>query len=130
MEHKKILIDTSIVIEHLRKQNKQESNLYRFIQKHDLFISVVTEFELYSGAVNSEKEKDILNILAAIKTLPFSSESAYEASKIYKFLKQHNQIIEIGDIFIGATGLTYNMPLLTNNIKHFKRIEGLLLLKP
>ena len=102
MEHKKILIDTSIVIEHLRKQNKQESNLYRFIQKHDLFISVVTEFELYSGAVNSEKEKDILNILAAIKTLPFSSESAYEASKIYKFLKQHNQIIEIGDIFIGA----------------------------
>lgn len=34
-------------------------------------------------------------------------------------------MIDIADLFIGATALTHNLPIATLNIKHFNRIKGL-----
>jgi len=50
-----ILIDTSIFIEHLRKQNKETSILYNILDDWDIFTSAVVEFELYAGASDSQK---------------------------------------------------------------------------
>lgn len=47
------------------------------------------------------------------------------AVKITKFLKSSNKLIEIPDIFIGATALANNMGIATLNKKHFERIPGL-----
>ena len=40
-----VLIDTSIVIEHLRKQNRRKSILYRVVGAYDLSVSTIVEFE-------------------------------------------------------------------------------------
>ena len=60
----RLLIDTSIVIEHLRKQNKQKSVLYNIVNSYELYTSTVVEFELYTGATDSQKRRDIQEILA------------------------------------------------------------------
>jgi tRNA(fMet)-specific endonuclease VapC len=38
-------------------------------------------------------------------------------------------MIDLADIFIGATAVTYKIPIATLNIKHFERIESLELIK-
>lgn len=37
--------------------------------------------------------------------------------------------LEFPDIFIGATGVYYNLPVYTHNLKHFKLIKGITLYK-
>ena len=130
MAHTRVLIDTSIVIEHLRKQNRRKSILYRVVGAYDLFTSTIVEFELYTGATSVPKLNDIQQILSWCTTMPFTSDAAATAALVYRNLKATNQLIEIRDILIAATALTSGLPLMTLNTGHFGRINGLQLLPP
>ena len=125
MAHRKVLADTSIVIEHLRKRDKTKSVLFGAISNYKLFLSSVSIFELFVGATTDGKKNDIEYVLSAFNIVPFTSKIALKSAEIYLSLRSVNQILEIKDIFIGATGIVYNMPLLTLNIKHFERIPDL-----
>lgn len=59
-----VLIDTSIIIEHLRKQNKPKSILYNIVNRYDLYLSTVAEFELYIGATDLQKRREVQEVLA------------------------------------------------------------------
>src|SRR3990167_2670325 len=102
MEYRKILVDTSIVIDHLRKRDKRRSILFGVVDKYILFISTISVFELFAGATDSRKVKDIENILINFKFLSFTSEIAKKSGELYISLKNKKQILEIKDIFIGA----------------------------
>lgn len=120
-----MVIDTSIVIEHLRLKDKTLSTLYLLPGNIELFISVVSMYELYMGATSKQKENDILAVTYGLQVLPFTNEVAFEAAKIYHQLKKENKLIEFRDIFIAATCLVNSLPLVTLNKKHFKRVAGL-----
>ncbi len=42
MADRGILIDTSVIIDFLRKKNKQNSILWKLKEKHDCFMSAIT----------------------------------------------------------------------------------------
>lgn len=77
------------------------------------------------GATNHQKHKDVIFLTQNTIVLPFDEEVGKRAATIYHELRVSNKIIEFRDIFIAATCLTYNLPIKTLNINHFKRIEGL-----
>jgi len=60
-----------------------------------------------------------------VPMLAFTNEIAKNAAKLFQKLKQNNALIEFRDIFIAATAIANNIPLITLNKKHFQRIEGL-----
>ncbi|HMG11107.1 MAG TPA: type II toxin-antitoxin system VapC family toxin [Mucilaginibacter sp.] len=120
-----MVIDTGIFIEHLRAKDKRKTSLYNLPSDVELFISSVSLYELYMGATTPEKEKDIELITEDISILPFSDFVAVEAAKIYHQLRISNKLIEFRDIFIAATCLANDLPLVTLNKKHFIRIKGL-----
>lgn len=124
MEHRKVLADTSIVIDHLRKSNKSASALFKSIDEYELSISAVSIFELYAGATDERKKTDIANTVSAFETLPFTHDIAVKAGELYIALKKSNRIIEVKDIFIAATAIVYDIPVFTLNKKHFERLEG------
>ena len=82
MDNSKLLIDTSIIIDHFRKKDKAKTQLILLYQKYLLHISSVTVFELYNGASNPEKVKDISLLLKNVKVIDFNSKIAIEASRI------------------------------------------------
>jgi predicted nucleic acid-binding protein len=125
MEAGNLLIDTSIIIDHLRKKNKKKSRYYHIVDKYALFISTITVFELYAGAVNDQKKQDILNILEYVTILPFTTTTAQKSGELYLSLLKENQVIESKDLFIAATALSNGMPLMTLNLKHFERVKEL-----
>ena len=55
MKLTRLLIDTSIIIEHLHKQNRRKSILYRIAGDYDFCTSTIVEFELYAGATDTQK---------------------------------------------------------------------------
>ncbi len=119
------MIDTSIIIDYLRKKNKKKSQFYKSVGNYTLFVSTITLFELFAGAKDERKRQDIDNIMEYVKILPFTKNTAKKSGEIHQSLKNKNKLIEIKDLFIAATALSHNLPLMTLNVKHFDRIEDL-----
>lgn len=67
-------------------------------------------------------------LLAWCVVLPLTSDVAQSAAMIYRQMKGANQLIDIRDIFIAATALVHQLPVLTLNQSHFRRVSGLRLL--
>ncbi|MFD1628594.1 type II toxin-antitoxin system VapC family toxin [Pseudopedobacter beijingensis] len=123
-----MVIDTSIFIDHLRAKDKHTTTLYLLPENPEIYISTVTLYELYMGATTKEKENDIKILTEDLIKLDFTKEIASKSAFLYHFLRKKNKMIEFRDIFIAATCIVNDLPLLTHNRKHFIRIEGLKLI--
>ncbi len=122
------LLDTDTIIFSLIGDASVQENLRRHF--HDpMKISVITLMELYYGAYKSQK---VTSNLAKIKTLensleiiPLGKESV-EIFGIYKSkLEKAGTPLDDFDLMLASCALAHNLVLVTNNVKHFRRIEGL-----
>ncbi len=120
-----MVIDTNIFIEHLRSKNKSGTALYNISDNSELFVTAISLYELYMGAVTPEKKHDIQTLTEDLIILPFDQSVAIKAAEVYHQLKSDNKLIEFRDIFIAATCLVNNLPIATLNKSHFNRIKGL-----
>ena len=122
------LIDTDIVINSIKGNTKvnQKISEYAAIPKA---ISIITFGELLYGAKKSiqrDKNTSIIYRLAEIFPIVGITRSTIEAfTDIKMALDVKGERIEDFDLLIAATALSLNYTLVTNNTKHYKRIEGL-----
>lgn len=128
MESSKVLIDTPIIIDFLRKGHKDKTILWSLRQQYVCVMSSVTLFELLVSAKTAQHQEAINKLCCWIDILPFDERSAEISAEIYISLKNQNNLIEFRDIFIAATAKQYQLKLATLNTKHFTRIENLQLL--
>lgn len=125
-----ICLDTNILIAHKRAkvQDKSKTELYRLsVHGYRFAVSSITVYELLRGD-NQDEDCYWNTMFAGMKILPFDLGCAEQAAKIYKNLKEKGLLIEAEDLLIGATALQHRLTLVSNNRRHFERIEGLLLL--
>ena len=120
-----MVIDTSIFIEFLRAKAKKSTVLYRLAEEDFLCTTSITIFELLMGATDLNKKKDIEILTKDLIILPFTDQSAIDAGNIFHNLRRNNKLIEFRDIFIASICISNDLPLVTTNLKHFERIEGL-----
>lgn len=122
------LLDTDTVIYNMKGNANVQKNLCQHIND-SISISVVTMMELYYGARKSQK---IANNLTKIKMLEQSIEIipiGLESTEIFGLLKAQLELegnrLDDFDLIIASCAMSHNLTLVTNNIKHFQRIEGL-----
>ena len=118
-----ILLDTSILIDYFRKKNKRNSDFYQLVaaNKYTYAVSVITEYEIYVGA--TEDQKEFWDLF--FTQIEFDGQCAREAVEIQLELKKNNKMIAIPDLLIGATAKSNRLKIATKNIDHFKRIADL-----
>jgi len=128
MENKVVLVDTSILVDFFRKTDKANSILVKLVKQEYIYcISAVTEYEIYTGA-SGDQEEFWKSFLKKTIVLSFDKKVAEIAVKINRELKRKRKLIDIADLFIGATALAHSIPIATLNEKHFNRIENLALI--
>ncbi|GAA4412500.1 PIN domain-containing protein [Nibrella viscosa] len=127
MEDRGVLVDTSIFIQHIRAKNKSGTVLAS-LNASRLVLSSITVFELLIGAKDSQRKLEIWNLLGGLDIQYVDVSVAEKAADIFVSLKAKNQLIEFRDIFIAATALVHRLPVVTLNVNHFERIDGLLIL--
>lgn len=98
------------------------------VNPDNCFISEITLAELKFGVANSEKkEKNQIaldNFLTGVKIVPtFHSLDLYAHEKAR--LRKAGTPIDDFDLLIGATSVTQNLTMVTNNTSHFKWIKGI-----
>lgn len=122
------LLDTDTIIYNLKGHPIVAGNLRKHF--HDpMKISVITLMELYYGA---HKSKKIAGNVAKIKTVEDSLEiiplgkETVEVFGMYKAgLEKAGTPLDDFDLMLACCALAHNLVLVTNNVKHFRRIEGL-----
>lgn len=120
-----VVADTSILIDFFRKTQKSNSAWVLLFDKgYDIYISAITEYEIYSGATQGQMSF-WENILKETKVLPFDQLVVKAAVDINSNLKRKRKQIDLADLFIAATSVANNLPFATMNRKHFERIDGL-----
>ena len=114
-----ILLDSSILIELFRKQDKSKTLFYKLSQTSDeLCISSITHYEI--GIGNRKSHSEYWDSLCEnLRILPFDKACSNSAISIYLELLKANKMIDLADILIGATAVTYSIPIATLNVKHF-----------
>ncbi len=129
MADKIILVDTSILIDFYRKTHKANSVWIALVrQGYEFSISVVTKYEIYSGATKGQLAFWD-SVLQAITVIPFDEAAVNTAVDIDARLKRKRKQIDIADLFIAATAVTHQLSFATLNRKHFERIDELTIIE-
>jgi tRNA(fMet)-specific endonuclease VapC len=91
-------------------------------------LSVVSVYEIEVGAYRAGRPSDIDPLQVKFTILPITEEIARRAAWLDAGLIRQNLQIGAKDIFIAATYLVHDLPLLTVNVRHFDRVDGLQLI--
>ncbi|MBU1262606.1 type II toxin-antitoxin system VapC family toxin [bacterium] len=116
--YRSLLIDSDILIDHLRKEKKALDFLDTEIEKGSLlFLSVISRTEIYAG-MRKEEEEVVYSLFEIIRPVNIDATIADKAGKyLRKFSKSH--ALNIGDAIIAATASEMELNLATKNLKHY-----------
>ena len=122
------LLDTDTIIYNLKGHEAVKRNLQRHIED-PMKISIITLMELYYGAHKSQKVAGNLAKVKRLETefdiIPTGKESAEIFGILKATLEKSGTRLDDFDLIIASCAMAHNLTLLTNNVGHFKRIEGL-----
>ena len=102
-----ILCDTNIIIEFYKNQQLVISQL-RHIGSINLVISVITEAELYYGALNKQELNKISNNLKQLHILPIDKAISTQFIKLMQKYTLRNKLT-IPDALITATAIVHKI---------------------
>ncbi len=123
-------LDTNICIFILRGKNERVLKKVNATNSDDIKIPSVVKAELFAGAFKSaapEKNiKQIQDFLNQFEIIPFDDLATWTYGRIWAELERKGQRIGSNDLIIAATVLSRNGTLITNNVKEFSRIDGLI----
>jgi tRNA(fMet)-specific endonuclease VapC len=120
------LIDTDIIIYSLKNDKKVQEKFLEY-ERVPKCISIITYGELLYGAKKSEWiEKNcakIYRLKNLFQIIPIDLPIIEIFSDLKSKYRKIGIVIDDFDLLIAATALTYNKVVVTNNIKHFSKIE-------
>lgn len=92
-------------------------------------ISVISLAEIYEGLYGSTdinlQETKLAEFLASLEVLYLNEAIARVFARERRRLRSIGSLIGDFDLLIGSTAMHHNLTLLTNNRRHFERIQGL-----
>ncbi|HIG42320.1 MAG TPA: type II toxin-antitoxin system VapC family toxin [Gammaproteobacteria bacterium] len=125
------LFDTDAISEVLRpKPLTTYMEWLQTLPRDEQFTSSVVVGELYKGAYRSPAQERHLDnikkrILPAVTVLPYDVATANIYGQIRAQLEETGQMLADADLQIAATALYHGLDLVTGNLRHFSRIDGL-----
>lgn len=92
-------------------------------------VSDLSILELYAGAQRYDNPNKRINLIedfmSRLTILPFETQAARLAGPIHFKLLSEGQMIGAYDLLIAATALSKNLAVVTNNLREFNKVEGL-----
>jgi tRNA(fMet)-specific endonuclease VapC len=125
------LIDTCIFVEILRgKLPHVLQKMLSMNPSNRICTSTIVHAELWYGFENGiqtpAREQQLFDLLAPFPCWDFDRSIVRTYGKIRAYLSQQGNQIGGNDMLIAATALEKNLTVVTDNLKEFQRVPGLL----
>ena len=123
------LLDTNIVIYVLKRRPIEVLSTFN-TNAERMAISAITLAELMHGAEKSSRIEANLSAVedfcSRLEVLPYGAKAALHYGSIRAALEQQGQPIGVNDLHIAAHARSEGLTLVSNNLREFERIDGLL----
>ncbi len=126
---KRCTLDTNIITAFLKNDSRVVERVSDYLEFFDkLTINIISYYEILRGLKdlgNDEKLRMFDNFIQENELVFITKDTIEKAAEIYAYLKKEGNLIEDADILMASTAIVEDLVLITNNIKHFKRVKGL-----
>ncbi len=100
------------------------------VPAREQFTSAITVGELLYGVYKSPRpdyyrEKLERLVWPRVRVVPFDRKAAFEYGRLRAELERKGRPLAEPDLMIAAIGLARDLVLVTGNVQHFERVEGL-----
>jgi tRNA(fMet)-specific endonuclease VapC len=127
------LVDTDWIIDSIASIGTARTTLER-LSPNGLAVSIITLGELYEGAYASDNPENRLatfqQFLNGFVVLGLTDAIMHTFAKTRAQLRRSGNIIPDMDLLIASTARTFDLTLLTRNIRHFERVPDLKIYQP
>ena len=122
MTNERWLIDTDVIIDHLRGIPDAQDFLENVMGKSDCFLSTITIAELYVGVREGKERKILDQFINEFQVATIDAKTAQQ-SGIYRrdYGKSHG--VGLADAIIAATAMIMDLSLVTLNKKHYPMLK-------
>jgi predicted nucleic acid-binding protein len=126
---KRCTLDTNIITAFLKNDLRVVQRVSDYLELFEkLTINIISYYEILRGLKdlgNEEKLKWFEGFIQENELVSIRKDTVEKAAEIYVYLKKEGNLIEDADILMASTAIVEDLVLITNNIKHFKRVKGL-----
>ncbi|HZS47540.1 MAG TPA: PIN domain-containing protein [Blastocatellia bacterium] len=120
-----VLIDTNIIARILAGDIGLAKMV---INLDDPVINAIVWIETIQGSKSKSEIRSIEQYLDSYQLIPIDDEVSEEARRLIKQYSNSHGLM-LADSIVAATCVVYNLELLTLNLKHFRFVSGLKLLR-
>lgn len=125
----KYLLDTNICIYIIKRRPSTTVDRIRSTAPEDVAVSTITLAELEYGAAKSldpnRNRLALLEFLVPFTILDFDQGAAIHYGSIRAALEAKGEPIGAMDMLIAAQARSRGLVLVTNNVREFRRVDGL-----
>jgi predicted nucleic acid-binding protein len=127
-----IACDTTFLID-LQRSSRNRSGVaaHQFLERYDgsrFSLSAIALGEFAAGFAD-ERDAALVEIKRHFAVLPLDEAVALTYRTIFRELRRAGNLIGANDLWIAATALRYDLPLVTSNHTEFTRIRRLRVLR-
>ena len=123
------LLDTNICIYVIKRRPELVLDRFNENAAH-LAISSITLAELLHGAEKSSQPQRTLAVVedfcSRLDVLDYGAKAAQHYGQIRASLEQRGTSIDVNDLHIAAHARSEGLTLVSNNLREFERVDGLL----
>lgn len=124
MDRHTVIADSDAMIDYVQAEGCH-AQVTSMLKQGRLGTTSVTVFELWRGCDTDDKKDEIRRALRGVRIYGFGLPAAKRAGELARLLDADGNTIGERDTMIAATCLAARLPLLTRNVKHFRRVPSL-----
>lgn len=123
-----LIFDTTFLIDFQRERNAdREGPTHAFLRENAeaaAYLSVIAYGEFAEG-FEDRTHASFLSVTESFDILPVTRDIAGIYAEIAAILRRQGRIIGANDLWIAATALHRDFPLVSRNLDHFARVPGI-----
>lgn len=123
-----LILETTFLVDLERERHRDTPGpAHRFLEERSeerLCITVTTAGELASGA-GAEERPAWERLVRGLELLEIDLDACWAYGRAFRYLKENGLLIGANDLWISAVAVSRELPLVTRNVRHFRRVPGL-----
>ena len=123
-----LILETTFLIDLERELNAGSPGAaQQFLTEHEsssLFTTFTVAGEMAAG-FSLDARSRWERYIEPFRVLPCSTDVCWQYGQAFRYLQANGLLIGANDLWIAATGLAFERPVVTKNERHYGRVPGL-----